>query len=156
MAMSNHLREYLESEGRPYELVHHPRTFTSMETAAATHVSGDCVAKTVLVENDAGYVLAVLPSTYRLQFSTLRHRFGHHFGLATEGEMRALFRDCETGSIPPFGKAYGLKVIVDERLLNEDDVYCESGDHTELVHLDGEDFRDLMADAVCGDFSRHV
>lgn len=156
LMISANLREYLESEGKPYELLHHRRTFTSMETAAAAHVPGDQIAKAVVVEDESGYLLAVVPSTHRLRFSALRERFGHAFGLATEAEIRPLFKDCETGSIPPFGQAYGLKVVVDERLLNEDDVYCESGEHTELLHLYGEDFRDLMAEAEYGDFSRHV
>ena len=133
MSMSTTLRGYLETEGRPYELLRHERTFTSMETAEAAHVPGKRLAKTVLVEDEKGYLLAVIPATHRLRFGLMRERFGHHFGLATEREMLALFGECETGAVPPFGEAYGLRVLVDDALLDEDDVYCESGDHTQLV-----------------------
>jgi Ala-tRNA(Pro) deacylase len=139
-----------------YEVVRHPRTFSSMETAEAAHVPGDRVAKSVVVENDTGYMIAVIPATHRLLFGALRERFGTGFGLATEAEIAALFADCEKGAIPPFGEAYGLRVLVDQDLLDEDELYCESGDHSELLHLRGRDFRALMAGAERGGFSRHV
>jgi Ala-tRNA(Pro) deacylase len=127
-----------------------------METAEAAHVPGDRLAKTVLVTDEEGYLLAVIPSTHRLLFGALREQFGHRFDLATERDIAALFHECEVGAMPPFGHVYGLRVVVDESLLDADDVYCESGDHTELVHLAGQDFRALMRQAECGRFSKHV
>lgn len=156
MSLSVHLRYYLETHGKLYEILQHPRAVTSMRKAEAAHIAGDQIAKTVVVEDEGGYWLAVIPATHRLRFAKLRETVGHNIGLATEDELQNLFRDCELGAIPPFGNPFGMKVFVDERLLNEDDVYCECGDHTELLHLSGGDFRDLMADAVTGDFSRHV
>jgi Ala-tRNA(Pro) deacylase len=65
--------------------------------------------------------------------------------LATEDELKALFRDCETGAIPALSAAYGLKVIWDDQLKHAADIYIEAGDHEHLIHLSGEDFRQLMA-----------
>ena len=156
MSMSKALSQYLEDQARPYELTHHPRTFTSMETAAAAHVPGDQLAKAVVVEDEADYALVVIPSTHRLLFSTLKEHFGHQVGLATEEEIEGLFKDCELGSIPALGDAYGLRVLIDETLLAQDNVYFEAGDHTELVHMFGEDFRALMSEATQGRFGQHV
>ena len=156
MSISTTLRSYLEDHGRPYELLHHARALTSMETAEAAHVPGDQLAKTLLIEDDTGYMLAVIPSTHRLEFRALRERFGHQFGLATEGDMGVFFNECETGSMPPFGEAFGLRVVVDNALLEAEDVYCESGDHTQLVHLTGPTFRTLMRHEEHGHFSSHV
>ena len=156
MGMSNTLREYLDDQGTQYDLVHHPRTFTSMETAAAAHVAGEKLAKSVVVEAKDQYVMAVIPSTHQLRLTDLRVRFGHPFDLVTEQDIRRLFKDCELGSIPALGQAYGLTVVVDETLLDVDEIYFESGDHTELVHMDGEDFRALMARERRGHFGQHV
>jgi Ala-tRNA(Pro) deacylase len=54
------------------------------------------------------------------------------------------------------GQAYGLMVLVDETLLDQDEIYFEAGDHTELVHVSGQDFEALMVHAGHGQFSRHV
>jgi Ala-tRNA(Pro) deacylase len=156
MSMSTTLRGYLEAQGRPYEVLHHARAVTSMETAQAAHVPGRRVAKSVLIEDEEGYLIAVIPATHRLLFGVMRERFGHRFGLATEREMKTLFTECEAGSLPPFGQVFGLRVVVDDALLDEDDVYCESGDHTELVHVTGSTFRALMNQAEHGRFSSRV
>jgi Ala-tRNA(Pro) deacylase len=49
-----------------------------------------------------------------------------------------------------------MKVAVDETLLDLDEIYFESGDHTQLVHMSGQDFRALMAQAPSGQFGQHV
>ena len=100
--------------------------------------------------------MAVIPSTHQLRLTDLRVQFGHPFDLVTEKEIRRLFKDCELGSIPALGQAYGLKVLVHETLLEVDDIYFESGDHTELVHMAGEDFRALMARERRGLVGQHV
>ncbi len=156
MNMSNTLREYLDIQGTPYDLVYHPRTLSSMETAAAAHVAGDKLAKSVVLEAKDDYVMAVIPSTHHLRLETLRAAFGHPFDLVTEKDIPRLFKDCELGSIPALVQAYGMKVAVDETLLDLDEIYFESGDHTQLVHMSGQDFRALMAEARRGRFGQHV
>ena len=156
MGMSITLRDYLENQNVEYDLVHHSRTVTSMETAAAAHIAGDKLAKSVMVEDEHGYMTVVIPSTHHLQFPMLREQLGHRFGLATEEEIRQLFDDCEVGSVPVLGQAFGLTVLVEETLFDQDEIYFEAGDHTELVHMSGWDFDALMAHAGHGHFSRHA
>ena len=156
MSMANSLRDYLENQGTQYDLVRHPRTFTSMETAAAAHVAGDQLAKSVVLEAKDEYVMAVIPSTHRLRLETLRAGFGHPFDLVSETDIGRLFKDCELGSVPALGQAYGMQVAVDETLLDLDEIYFESGDHTQLVHMSGQDFRALMVQARRGPFGEHV
>jgi len=49
--------------------------------------------------------------------------------------------------VPALAAAYGLKVILDDSLASEADIYLEGGDHARLVHVSGSDFQKLMADA---------
>ena len=79
-----------------------------------------------------------------------------NLGLATESELAGLFQDCAPGAIPPIGPAYGIETLVDESLLQMDDVYFEAGDHEELIHLSGKQFRELLAGARHGRYSYHV
>jgi Ala-tRNA(Pro) deacylase len=152
MSISATVRHYLDASQTPYDLVPHSRAFTSMETAEAAHVPGDALAKSVLVKGHGRYALVLLPATHQVRLDALRERFGQAFSLAQEHEIRSLFKDCETGSIPPFGDVYGIDVIVDDALLRLDDVYFEAGDHEELVHVSGEDFGKLLTKAKHGHF----
>ena len=156
MRISEGLRRYLERVSVPYELLRHPRTATSTETAAAAGVAGDRLAKAVVIEDRWRFLVAVIPSTHRLELGALHERLGEQVGLATEAEVRLLFDDCEDGAVPGLAQAYGLDVLVDDALLAQDDVYFEAGTHADLIHMTGEMFRDLMSTADHGEFSHHV
>ncbi|MDJ0949068.1 MAG: aminoacyl-tRNA deacylase [Alphaproteobacteria bacterium] len=156
MTMANRVREFLDSAGIAYDAVTHPRTATSTESAQAAHISGELVAKTVVIHHGQGYMLAVVPSTHRVELGTLQGLVDIPLGLATEDEVGTLFEDCDLGAVPPLGAAYGLNVIVDESLIDAPEVYFEGGDHKTLVRVAGDAFRAMMKDARQGRFSHHV
>lgn len=156
MAMSLSLLEYLEWEGVDYEVLHHRRTSCSTETAEVAHIPGDQLAKCVVLEDENGYVMAVLPATHRVELGKLHRQLDRRLGLATEGELEELFKDCDIGAIPPVGNAYGYDTVLDDSLKKCSEIYFEAGDHADLVHISGEDFRTLMAGAKHGHFSRHL
>jgi Ala-tRNA(Pro) deacylase len=91
-----------------------------------------------------------------VDLGAVHRQLNRRLGLATDRELTDLFKDCEPGAIPPLGRAYGLETILDESLNGWQDVYFEGGDHVALVHVTGEDFLRLMADAPRGEFSHHV
>ncbi len=155
MAMSKTLKDYLADKGVDYELVSHPRTADSSHTAQVSHVPGDRLAKAVMLEDDNGYVMAVIPSTHRVALGEVHHRLDRRLGLATEGELQKLFSDCDLGAIPPVGSAYGMVTLVEESLLDQPEIWFEAGDHEEVVHVSGEQFRSLLAEATPGHFSKH-
>lgn len=156
MAMAETLTRYLQAHDIPYDLLHHPHTATSMEAAQASHIPGNQIAKTVLLEDDGGFVMAVLPATHRIDLGELHRHFNRRLGLATEPELGGLFRDCEIGAVPPIGPAYGVHTIVDDSLAEQSDVYFEAGDHEQLVHVSGETFGALLGEAEYARFSHHV
>jgi Ala-tRNA(Pro) deacylase len=156
MAIALTLKRFLTEHRVDYDVVAHPRTLTSMETAAEAHVPGDRLIKCVIIEDDQGYLMVALPSTHRLELGQLHRQLQRNLGLATEDELAGLFKDCEVGAIPPIGPAYGIETVVDDSLLQADDVYFEAGDHEELIHVSGKQFQDFVADARHGYFSHHV
>lgn len=148
MSVSATLQDCLQHKGSQYEIMLHPHSHTSMETAQMAHIPGDRLAKTVLLEDDLGYVAVVLPSTYHLGLSELRAKTGRNLMLAREADLRELFKDCEIGAIPPCCMAYGMETYLDESLIAHPDVYLEAGDHEALIHMRTDQFIDLMEDAT--------
>ena len=63
MAIAAILQQYLDQKVI-YDVIAHEPTMSSMRTAQACHVPGDCLAKGVLLRDDTGYMLAVLPATH--------------------------------------------------------------------------------------------
>ena len=156
MAMAMTLQDYLGRWGVEYDVLPHPHTVSSLETAEAAHVPGDQLAKCVMMEDYRGYLMVVVPASHQVEFSMLDDELDRRLELAAEEELADIFTDCELGAIPPLGEAYGVDVAIDDSLVNCDDVYFEAGDHAELIHLRGEDFRDLMAGAEHGRYSIHL
>ncbi|MFQ6017024.1 MAG: aminoacyl-tRNA deacylase [Kiloniellaceae bacterium] len=155
MAIAATLQRYLADHGIAYDVVTHPRTVSSTATARESHVSGDCLAKAVIVKDEEGFVVAVAPASHHVRLADLSRLLDRRLGLATEQEASALFGDCELGAFPAAGAAYGLAVAVDDSLAEQPEVYFEGGDHLSLVQVTAEQFRKLMAEAAHGRFSRH-
>ena len=71
MTVAKKLKEHLAGTGVDYEVVKHPRTYSSSTTAQAAHVSGEHLAKSVVLHDEEGYLLAVVPSTHRVELHTI-------------------------------------------------------------------------------------
>lgn len=147
MGIAITLTRYLAERGVKYEVVEHPHAVTASESAKKSHVALNRLAKAVVLKGEDGFMLAVLPASSHIQFGRLRKQLGADVDLANEEQIETLFVDCEPGAVPALGAAYGLKVIVDDSLANEPEIYLEGGDHASLVHVSGSTFQQLMAGA---------
>ena len=156
MAIALKLKQYLDDEHLNYDVILHPYADTSMHTAQEAHISGENIAKAVLLHDDDGYLLAIVPATHKVRLGKLHKKFNRYLSLADESEIRELFDDCSIGAIPPVGMAYDMDVIYDDTLKKRDDIYFEAGDHTSLIHMNREDFRVLLDKAPHGKISRHM
>lgn len=143
------LKEFLDKERIKYVSITHSAAFTAQEIAAAAHVPGRILAKTVIVNIDGRPAMAVLPADKRIILEDLRAAVGaQEIRFATEDEFKALFPDCEIGAMPPFGNLYGLDVYVAEPLTEEDQIAFNAGTHTELIKLAYSDFERLVKPKV--------
>jgi Ala-tRNA(Pro) deacylase len=142
MGIAIALARYLAERGVRYNVIEHPHT----ETAAQS-------AKAVVLKGGDGFMLAVLPASRHIQFGELRKELGRDVDIANEEQIETLFLDCDAGAVPALGAAYGLKVIVDDSLADQPEIYLEGGDHSSLVQISGAAFRELLADALHARFT---
>lgn len=154
MNIATRLKQYLDSTGISYECVHHARTSTTLAAAREAQVPADDVAKCVLLGDDRGYLLAILPASHRLDLDEIERQLDRRLALVKEEELGNVFADCALGAVPAMGKAYGIPTLVDHRLLDLIHLYFEAGHHEGLVHLSGLAFRALLADSEFGEISR--
>jgi len=133
--------EHLEQEGIQVELVEHERRYSAATEAQAAGVEPENAAKSVLLRDDSGYRLAVVPASERLDLRKLRELLGDgkELRLATEDEIASDFPDFELGAIPPLGEMLPAPEIGDHRLLGHDRILCNAGDHEHSVLVDPRD-----------------
>lgn len=153
MTMAKKLETFLLQHGVEYDLVPHPKTYSSRDTAKAAHVADDHIAKAVIVRDEQGYAMVVIPASHWLKLEALQQEADRDFALAAESDATKLFPDCAEGAIPPLGPAYGMETFLDERLTSLANVYFEAGDHEDLVHVSGDAFHVLLKGVRHGHFS---
>ena len=156
MNIATKLQAYLDASSVDYDLISHPHTESSMVTAAASHVPGDRLAKGVIVKDGEDYLMVVVPSDYHVHLGDLHRKLGRDVGLATESELAGLFPDCDEGAVPPVGKAYGLRSLLDRALLEQPEIFFEAGDHEHLLKMSGQNFQALQAEAEVVEVARHA
>ena len=153
MVISATIERYLIQHRVDYELVPHPTTYSSHDTAKAAHIADDHIAKAVIVNDAQGYAMVVIPASHWFKLEALQQEVDRDFVLAAESDATKLFPDCAPGAIPPLGPAYDLETFMDERLTSLANVYFEAGDHEDLVHVNGDAFHTLLKGVRHGHFS---
>ncbi len=147
MPVAEKLKTYLDLRNIDHEVLVHPLTHSSMETAQAARIKGRKLAKGVIVRDERGFLLVVLPAAKHVDLDALNAQLDRRLQLVPEAELNALFPDCRPGAIPAMGEPYGLDTAWDSALAEEEEIYFEAGDHEIAVRVSGEQFRRLFADA---------
>ena len=148
MALAPLVHDYLTRHGAKYDVVAHPRSTHSAETAELAHIPGERLVKSVVLRDDEGAVLlAVLPSTLSVHIGHLSEETHRRLRLADEEDLQGVFPDCSLGAIPPLGPAYGVRIILDDSLDAHEDLWFEAGDHEHLVHMSSPQFMALVGPA---------
>ena len=143
------LKQYLDGNRVKYVTIKHSPAFTAMEVAAAAHVPGKELAKTVIVKLDGRMAMAVLPASHRIVFDMLTQATGtRRAELTDEREFAALFPECEPGAMPPFGNLYGMDVLVADTLAEDKEIAFNACSHSELVRMPYTEFARLAQPKV--------
>jgi Ala-tRNA(Pro) deacylase len=143
------LKEFLDERRIKYVTISHSPAYTAQETAQSAHISGQDMAKTVMVKIDGKMAMAVLPASCRVCLDLLKEAAGaQKVELAGEQEFKDLFPECEIGAMPPFGNLYGMDVYAAEKLAEDEEIAFNAGSHTELMRLGFEVFERLVQPKV--------
>ena len=156
MSIAPTLQRYLTAENIQYDLISHDRTMSSTRTAEACRISGDRLAKAIVLRRNGSFMLAVLPASHHLRLSDLRDQVGDNVEMAEEAEIDPLFPDCAHGAVPPLGHCYALPLIVDDSIETQPEIYMEAGDHETLLRISHTQFARLMENARHGRFSEKL
>ena len=157
MAIAITLKSFLSDNQMDYSLVKHRRTLSALDSSAAAHVPSSQVLKSVmLVSNDGDYLMAGLSAGRRLSVLRISELMGEAYHLADEDALLTLFNDCEEGAIPGIAEAYGIRMMLDKPLIDEENIYLEGGDHRHLIRLNYLQYTPLLAGSLLGDISGEV
>ncbi|MBC2659476.1 YbaK/EbsC family protein [Pseudomonas sp. MSSRFD41] len=149
MRMARTVQHSLEQAHCQFDLVTHPHSASSLETARVAGVPAERLAKSVILDDRHGrYLMAVLPASRHLDLSKLSG--SDQWRVTRESTLAYLFNDCERGAVPALGESYGLDVVIDPLLTRQKDIYLEAGNHHSLVHMSMAEYLRMVPNAeIC-------
>ena len=86
MATAIAIQQFLDESRIPFDLVTHPHSSTSLQSARTAHIAPLKLAKAVLLEEHGKLVMVVLSATKHVHLGMLRRQFKRDFGLASEAD----------------------------------------------------------------------
>jgi Ala-tRNA(Pro) deacylase len=147
------VKQYLEHNSAPYQVVLHEEVYTAQELAQVLHTPGRELVKVVIVKADDTYWMAVLPASRKIDLQKLTALLkAKTLTFAKEQEMKALFPEAEIGAMPPFGNLYNMNVCIDSVLTNDEHITFNAGTHYAAIRMKYRDFKRLLRPCV-GDFT---
>lgn len=151
MNLPDNVQNYLDHRHLPYRLIACPSGQTLTQIAESLAIPLRRMARAVLLKDASGLVMAILPCSHILDFSTLCRLLGRDLEPLHGAEPTHFFQShgCAAGSYPPLPEAFGLPALVDKSLDGNDDneVHFDSGSGDLLIRMRSADFRALLAQA---------
>ena len=148
MTIAKRLSDFLLQQKIDFDIVSHPYAEGALDTAHNACIPTRAMVKAVVLKDDAGLIMATMPSSHKLMLNWINHRMNRHLKLVEEPTLKTLFSDCQPGAIPAMGQPWGIITTCDSDLNAMTDIYFEGGNHRELVHMHREQYQKLMKEQV--------
>ena len=150
------IEEYLKQNKVSFTTHEHPPAYTAQEVAAEEHISGDIMAKAVVVRADGKHALCVIPASHKLDLKKAAAMLkAKNVRLADESDMAALFPGADVGAEPPFGNLFDLPTLVDKNLAAGEEIVFQAGTHRKVIRIKYADYEKLVQPTV-GDLGVHL
>ncbi len=142
---STNLTNFLRQHNVKFSTISHTPAYTAQEIAAAAHISGMSLAKSVVMKIDGKLAILVEPANCKVNLKALQQELkARNIELAHEYEFQDVFIECETGAVPPIGELFDIDVYVDDVIKYQDEIAFSAGNHSELIKMRYDDFENLV------------
>ena len=134
-----------------FETFEHEPVRTS-EQAAKTRIGYSLKqgAKAIIIRvkksgGDKFFAMLVMPGDTRFDSNKVKTFMGaKDIRFATEDEVKEITEGVLPGGVPPFGNLFGLEVIVDPKLFENEKIVFNAGDRSFSIAMKSKDYRDLV------------
>jgi Ala-tRNA(Pro) deacylase len=149
------IQNALRNGGHEYETFEHAAVRTSEEAAATRPGYGlHQGAKAIVVRVKGGdggkrFLMLVFPADRRFDSKKAKTSLGlKEIRFATAEEISEITDGVEVGGVPPFGNLFGLDVVVDPALFENERIVFNAGDRRFSIAMNSRDYRDLVQPKV--------
>lgn len=148
MPIATKLNQYFHQYGIDCQPIHHARSMRFDQAIEQANAVPELTLKALPLIDRRGPVLAVLPYLAELDLDLLNETLSRQFQLLTPDQASKIFRDCEPDNVPVFGMAYGLPVVLDADVLENDHCFMQCGCASTLLRMSGKTLKMAMKGAI--------
>lgn len=148
--------EYLEGLGLAYEVIVHEETKSLEQAAQLCSIPRSELLRTVILSEEHGVLMAILPCNRLLDFSVLCKTLNRNLVPAQYEALQVIFKNCEPNSYPPLPDYFEMDAILDKSILSLEDIYFEPGNHRTLIKMKKQDFLSALQNSWQGEFSAPI
>ena len=147
--------DLLKSNDAWFETFEHEPVRTSEEAARTRPgYSLHQGAKAIVIrikrsESDKRFVMLVFPADLRFDNAKVKALFGaKDVRFASEDEVAHLTNGVQPGAVPPFGNLFGLHVVADPSVFENEKIVFNAGDRCFSVAMKSADYRAIVVPQV--------
>jgi len=144
----------LDRKGIPYKLFNHPGPVNSLEQAAQERGQRPRqVIRSIVFRLSKGeYMMVLTAGPDQILWSSLREYLGvSRMSMANKERVLEL-TGYPTGAVSPFGLPQSMRILVDERVFEEDEISIGSGVRFSTVIMRSADLRRALGNVETGCF----
>jgi len=145
---------HLDALGIPYQTFRHPGPVASLEQAARErHQQPEQVIRSIVFRTGAGvFVMVLMAGEQQVSWRALRRYLGQsRLTMAKEPEL-IQFTGYVAGAVSPFGLPAPMRVLIDQRVLDNQVVSIGSGERGLTVIMTTAALRLALPEAEVGQF----
>ena len=144
MPVFSKIKDFLDKNNIDYEFKEHEPVRTSEEAAAVRGEDIKIGAKALLLKADDRFVMVVLSAAKRIDSKALKKIFSVkslRFATSEEVEEKT---GCEPGGVPPFAHVFGLDLVVDKSIMQNEFMAFNAGERTKSLKIKTQDYVQLL------------
>ncbi|MGD8176329.1 HDOD domain-containing protein [Marinimicrobium sp. ARAG 43.8] len=153
MPLPSSVESLLNSQNIHYDLARTPVDANNQPLWHDRHLREVGAAKAVLLEDDKGRILALVSADTLLDLAAVQRQLGRELRATTQDAVRQFCDTYSLQSVPALPKLAGLPTLVDKQLLRRDSLLLDSGDDSQLLHINRDDFQTVLEDAIICDIA---
>lgn len=95
------------------------------------------------------FLMLVMPADQKFSNDKVKALLGaKDIRFATEEEVAEITKGVKPGAVPPFGNLFGLEVITDSTLYDNEKIVFNAGERSFSVAMNAEDYKSLVSPRV--------
>jgi Ala-tRNA(Pro) deacylase len=141
------IANYLDSNGVKYEIIRHLPAASADEYHQVLGTRYEQQAKSVFLRvkraGEKDFAILAIQSQKRVNLQRAAALLSAREVKMATREQLEQHTGCTFGELAPFGRVYGVPVLIDADLLTQDEIYFNAGDLSISLRIDSSTLRDL-------------